>query len=131
MSTDTSRPVRALVVDDNPDIREFVSSVLASTRCEVHVATDGEQGLSEALEFQPDVVFLDIKLPKQFGWLVCAKLKLLEPSPRVILITGLDFDDLDSFSKFVKASGVLRKPFSADDVLRFIPSVLAKAIGRP
>jgi hypothetical protein len=73
MSTDTSRPVRALVVDDNPDIREFVSRVLESTGCEVHVATDGEQGLSEALEFQPDVVFLDIKLPKQFGWLVCGE----------------------------------------------------------
>lgn len=124
MSADVPTPVRALVVDDDPDIREFVSGVLESVGCNVHIAADGEQGLAEALAFHPEVVFLDIKLPKQFGWLVCAKLKLIEPSPRVILITGVESDDLDSFSKFVKASDVLRKPFSADDVLQFVPGVL-------
>jgi len=123
MSIDKLRPVRTLVVDDDPDIREFVSGVLESVGCEVHVAADGEQALVQAFEFQPDIVFLDINLPKQFGWLVCAKLKLIEPSPAVILITGLTCDDLDSFSEFVKAGDVLRKPFSAEDVLGFIPRI--------
>ena len=123
MSTDKLKPVRVLVVDDDSDIREFVGGILESVGCEVYVAVDGEQALIQAFEFQPEIVFLDIKLPKQFGWLVCAKLKLVEPSPTVILITGLDCDDLDSFSEFVKAGDVLRKPFSADDVLGFIPGV--------
>ena len=121
MSIDDSEPVRALVVDDDSDIREFVSGVLESVGCEVHVAVDGEQALIQAFEFQPEIVFLDVNLPKQFGWLVCAKLKLIEPSPTVILMTGLTCDDLDSFSEFVKAADVLRKPFSAEDVLGFIP----------
>ena len=123
MSIDNSEPIRALVVDDDPDIREFVSGVLESVGCEVHVAADGEQALIQAFEFQPEIVFLDVNLPKQFGWLVCAKLKLVEPSPTVILITGLTCDDLDSFSEFVKAGDVLRKPFLADDVLEFVPRV--------
>ena len=123
MSIDNSEPVRALVVDDDPDIREFVSGVLESVGCEVHVAVDGEQALIQAFEFQPEIVFLDVNLPKQFGWLVCAKLKLIEPSPTVILMTGLTCDDLDSFSEFVKAGDVLRKPFSAEDVLGFIPGL--------
>jgi len=123
MSIDNSEPIRALVVDDDPDIREFVSGVLESVGCEVHVAADGEQALVQAFEFQPEIVFLDVKLPKQFGWLVCAKLKLIEPSPTVILITGLTCDHLDSFSEFVKAGDVLRKPFSAGDVLGFIPGL--------
>ncbi len=127
MSIDNSEPIRALVVDDDPDIREFVSGVLESVGCEVHVAADGEQALTQAFEFQPDIVFLDINLPKQFGWLVCAKLKLIEPSPAVILITGLTCDDLDSFSEFVKAGDVLRKPFSAEDVLGFIPRIPVSA----
>jgi len=124
MTNDTPTPVRALVVDDDPDIREFVSCVLESAGCEVQIAADGEQALIEAFEFQPEIVFLDVGLPKQFGWLVCAKLKLIEPSPQVILITGLVSDDVDSFSEFVKAGDVLQKPFSAEDVLRFLPGVL-------
>ena len=124
MANDAPLPVRVLVVDDDPDIREFVSGVLESAGCQVQLAADGEQALIEAFEFQPELVFLDVSLPKQFGWLVCAKLKLIEPSPQVILITGLVADDLDSFSEFVKAGDMLQKPFSAEDVLRFIPSVL-------
>jgi CheY-like chemotaxis protein len=123
MSIENSGPVRALVVDDNADIREFVSGVLESVGCEVHLAVDGEQALIQAFELQPEIVFLDVNLPKQFGWLVCAKLKLIEPSPTVILITGLTCDNLDSFSEFVKAGDVLRKPFSAEDVLGFIPGL--------
>ncbi len=123
MPTNTLRPVRALVVDDDPDIRAFVGALLESAGCEVHVAADGEQALVQAFEFQPEIVFLDVNLPKQFGWLVCAKLKLIEPSPTVILMTGLTCDDLDSFSEFVKAGDVLRKPFSAEDVLGFIPGL--------
>ncbi len=123
MSIENSGPVRALVVDDDPDIREFVGGVLESAGCEVHFAADGEQALNQAFEFQPEIVFLDIKMPVQRGWLVCAKLKLVEPSPTVVLMTGLAGGDLDSFSEFVNADDVLRKPFSADDVLGFIPAV--------
>ncbi len=125
MSTNAPTPVRVLVVDDEPDIRELLSGVLESVGCDVQTATDGEQALVEACEFQPDIVFLDVNLSKQMGWLVCAKLKLIEPSPQVILITGLVSDDLDGFSEFVKAGDVLRKPFAAEDVLRFIPGVPA------
>ena len=123
MSIDNSEPIRALVVDDDPDIQEFVGGVLESVGCNVQLAADGEQALVQAFECQPEIVFLDVNLPKQFGWLVCAKLKLIEPSPTVILITGLTCDELDSFSEFVKAGDVLRKPFSAEDVLAFIPGL--------
>ena len=122
MSVNKSGPVRALVVDDDPNIRTIVSRVLESAGCEVRVAVDGEQGLVQALEFQPHVVFLDIKMPLQHGWLVCAKLKLVEPSPAVVLMTGLDYNDLDSSAEFAKASDVLRKPFSPHDVLALVPA---------
>ena len=123
MFTGKSEKPRILVVDDEPDTRTFVGRVLESAGCEVRFAVDGEQALIEAIDFQAEVVFLDVAIPLQYGWLVCAKLKLVEPSPIVVLMTGLDCDDLSSFSEFVKADDVLRKPFSAEDVLRFIPSV--------
>ena len=123
MPVDNPKSVRALVVDDDPDIREFVSDLLESAGCEVRSAADGGKALIEARTFRPDIVYLDIRIPEQFGWLVCAKLKLIEPSPTVVLITGLVCDELDDFSKFVKANDVLRKPFSAEDVLAFVPGV--------
>jgi DNA-binding response OmpR family regulator len=123
MPIDKLKPVRALVVDDDPDIREFISDLLESAGCEVHAAADGEQALIQAHAFRPDIVYLDIRIPEQFGWLVYAKLKLVEPSPTVVLMTGLACDELDDFSKFVKANNVLRKPFSAEDVLAFVPGV--------
>ena len=123
MSVDNPKSVRALVVDDDPDIREFLNDLLEAAGCEVCSAADGGQALIKACEFRPDIVYLDIKIPEQFGWLVCAKLKLIEPSPTVVLMTGLVCDELDDFSNFVKADDVLRKPFSAEDVLAFIPGV--------
>lgn len=125
MFTDPSPRIRVLVVDDDPDTRSFVGHVLKSAGCEVHLAGNGEQALDQAIALQPEVVFLDINLPLQDGWLVCAKLKLIEPSPNVILMTGHDSDDLDRFSDFVKATDVLRKPFSADDLLGMMPGVPA------
>ena len=125
MFTDVSPRIRVLVVDDDPDVRSFVGYVLKSAGCEVHFASNGEQALEQAIVLQPELVLLDINLPLQAGWLVCAKLKLIEPSPNVVLMTGLDRDDLDRFSDFVKATDVLRKPFSAEDVLRMVPCVPA------
>lgn len=125
MSIDVSPRIRVLVVDDDPDICRFIGLVLESAGCEVHFAADGEQALHQAITLQPALVLLDINLPLQDGWLVCAKLKLIEPSPNVVLVTGLDRDDLDRFSDFVKATDVLRKPFSAKDVLRKVPCVPA------
>jgi DNA-binding response OmpR family regulator len=124
MFTHKSDKVRVLVVDDEPDTVKFVSRVLESAGCEVRGAADGGQALIQAIDFQAEVVFLDVGIPLESGWLVCAKLKLVEPSPTVVLMTGLDRDDLSSFSEFVKAGDLLRKPFSTEDVLQFVPCVL-------
>lgn len=123
MSNEIPKKLRALVVDDEPDARTFVSRVLESAGCVVRAATDGEQALIEATRFQAEVVFLDVGIPLQYGWLVCAKLKFINPSTTVVLMTGLDWNDLSGFSEFVKADGVMRKPFSAEDVMQFVPSV--------
>jgi len=122
-SYDQKQSFRALVVDDDQDIREFVGAVLSASEYEVEFAADGDAALSKANELSPDVVFLDINLPIQDGWLVCAKLKLVQPAPTVILMTGLTRDDLYRFAEYVKADDLLRKPFSADDVLRSLAFV--------
>jgi DNA-binding response OmpR family regulator len=112
--------VSALVVDDDPDIVEFMTHVLRAANCDVCSASDGEQALQQADENDPDVVFLDINIPEQDGWLVCSKLKMRLDGPRIVLMTGRSENDTDRFAHFVHADDVLKKPFSEADVLRIV-----------
>ena len=107
-----------LVVDDDPDVVEFMTHVLRSAGCDVCSAGDGDEALQQAEAHDPDVIFLDINIPEQDGWLVCSKLKMPLKGPSIVLITGRTERDTDRFASFVQADDVLRKPFSDEDVLR-------------
>ena len=125
MFPEKRRPTCALVVDDNSDTREFVGKILTDQGCDVHFASDGEEALSMARHLHPEVVYLDINMPEQDGWLVCAKLKYFPHAPIVVLMTGTDRENLFRFAEFVKADEVLRKPFSANQVIESIPFLSA------
>lgn len=108
----------ALVVDDDADIVEFVSKVVRARGYEVRCAYDGDEALVLAKRFPPDVMFLDINLPNQDGWLVCNKLKLQTPSMQIVLITGETREDLYRFASFVCADDLIKKPFRASQIER-------------
>ena len=114
-----------LVVDDDSDVVEFMAHVLRSANCDVCSATDGEQALELASANNPDVVFLDINIPEQDGWLVCSKLKMRLDGPRIILMTGRSENDTDRFAHFVHADDVLKKPFSDEAVVRVVRDAVA------
>ena len=65
-----------LVVDDDPDVVDFMTHLLQSANCNVRSAANGDQALQEVESLCPDIVFLDIDIPEQDGWLVCFKLKM-------------------------------------------------------
>ncbi|MBP88552.1 MAG: hypothetical protein CMJ64_17860 [Planctomycetaceae bacterium] len=112
-----------LVVDDDPDVVEFMTHVLRSASCDVCFALDGDEALQQAEANDPDVVFLDINIPEQDGWLVCSKLKMPVKGPKIVLITGRTENDTDRFAGFVHADEVLKKPFTEEDVLRVLKEV--------
>ena len=112
-----------LVVDDDPDVIEFMTHVLRSAGCDVCFALDGDEALRQAEANEPDVVFLDINIPEQDGWLVCSKLKVPLQGPAIVLITGRTENDTDRFASFVHADDILRKPFSDEDVLRVMAEI--------
>jgi len=66
---------KILVVDDDPDIREAVSAVLESQDYEVITARDGEEGLTKLREERPDLMILDLLMPRMDGFAVCKELK--------------------------------------------------------
>ena len=118
MELDEQHKTRALVVDDDRDVAEFVKIVLEGAGCEVRRAWNGDQALAVAEWFQPEIVFLDVVIPEQMGWLVCAKLKMAQPAPVVVVVTGVVEEANDRFAEFVHADLLIRKPFSEADILR-------------
>jgi CheY-like chemotaxis protein len=69
------RTLRVLVVEDFPDTAETIAAILRYGGHEVRIAPDGEEALNAAQSWQPDVVLLDIGLPKVDGWEVAKRLR--------------------------------------------------------
>ena len=87
--TDDSKSKRVLVVDDDGEIIESVCLALESKGYDVLVARDGNQGLALAEREDPDLMILDMMMPKRSGFLVLEKLRRTRPDPiRVIMITA-------------------------------------------
>ncbi|NLX08574.1 MAG: response regulator [Chloroflexi bacterium] len=66
---------RILVVEDNPDNRILITDVLASLKYTVLVAIDGEQGIALAESEIPDLILMDLSLPKMDGWAAATQIK--------------------------------------------------------
>ncbi|MFO7322706.1 MAG: response regulator [Chloroflexota bacterium] len=79
---------RILVIEDNPDNMTLISDVLVSLQYEVLQAVDGEQGLQMAEEFRPDLILMDLSLPRLDGWSATRLLKS-NPELRAIPVIAL------------------------------------------
>lgn len=79
---------RILVVEDNPDNMALIVEVLGSLEYEVMKATDGQQGVQMAKDAQPDLILMDLSLPRLDGWSAARRLKS-DPMLREIPIIAL------------------------------------------
>ena len=113
-----------LVVDDEPVVRALLRAALAPAGSRVVEAADGSEALDVAWREQPDVVLLDVGLPKLNGLDVCRALKTNPAAPRVLLITGnVDLERLADCG----ADGIVAKPFRPAELLELVRQHLASA----
>jgi two-component system alkaline phosphatase synthesis response regulator PhoP len=85
-------PPRVLIADDNPQGAELLEAYLADTEYELRIATDGEHTLQMVHSWHPDLILLDIMMPRISGFEVCKRLRT-DPATRdiaVLMITALD-----------------------------------------
>jgi len=110
--------VRTLVVDDDPDVRLVCRVALTSFGHEVLTARDGEEGLAAALRERPDMIVLDIMMPRKDGLSLLRELRAEESAKEipVVLLSALaaSTDQLRGYE--AGADGYLTKPFSPDDL---------------
>jgi two-component system KDP operon response regulator KdpE len=105
-----------LVIDDEPQVRRFLRSSLASIDCKVIEAATGEAGLAEAASKRPDVILLDLGLPDLDGIEVTRRLREWTQTPIIILSArGQDQDKIAALD--AGADDYLTKPFSLPELL--------------
>ncbi len=118
---------RVLLVDDDRDILAAMDTALKDLGLEVATASDGNEALVRAEEKLPDVVVLDMMLPKRSGFLVMEKLKKgkkKSDKPRVIMITGNQGSRHRVYAESLGVEVYLNKPFRMEKLLESIKKLL-------
>ena len=117
---------RILLVDDDAEIIESLRFALTKRGYEVVVARDGNQGLAMAEKETPDLVILDMMMPKRSGFLVLEKLRRSHPVPiRVIMITANEGSRHKAYAEMLGVDDYIRKPFAMDRLLESVDRLLA------
>ncbi len=120
------RGSKVLVVDDNPQNTELVSAYLETLPVEVATAVDGVEAMAQAERFRPDLVLLDVMMPRMSGFEVCQKIKQ-NPALRdtvVIMVTALH--EVGDFERAVECGcdDFLTKPVNKLELVTRVRSLL-------
>jgi DNA-binding response OmpR family regulator len=110
---------RILVVDDEPHLIRSLSYILSKAGFEICTASDGEEALRKLVEYKPELIFLDIMMPKKNGYEVCEAIrKMPEYKDVYIIVLSAKGGDIDRDKALkVGANEFMSKPFSPIDVL--------------
>ena len=117
---------RLLVVDDEPNIRELLSTSLRYAGFEVTAAANGREALDAAEEFQPDLAVLDVMLPDMDGFTVTRRLRSAGRHFPVVFLTARDGTEDKITGLTVGGDDYVTKPFSLDELVARIRAVLRR-----
>lgn len=118
---------RILIVEDETPMRTALADVLEGEGYRALTAADGEAGLRKAVDEKPDLILLDIMMPKLDGFAVCAELRRLGNSVPVLMLTakGQIEDRVNGLD--VGADDYLVKPFSTEELLARVRALLRRS----
>jgi len=117
---------KILVTEDSPTILEILKTVLAEEGYEVIAAADGQQALDLARTEKPDLIVLDLMLPKIDGYKVCRMLKFSERFKNIpiIMLTARSKESDEQLGREVGADAYIRKPFQPEVMIDEIKKLL-------
>lgn len=117
------------MIDDEESIRRALRSILSMRKYEVSLAGSGAEGISLAIETNPELVILDLTLPDMDGMEVCRELRTWMTSPILILsVRGNESDKIRALD--LGADDYLTKPFSAGELLARMRALLRRSESR-
>jgi EAL domain-containing protein (putative c-di-GMP-specific phosphodiesterase class I)/CheY-like chemotaxis protein len=128
----TERPV-LLIADDDVNVVRLLKLFLRPLDCEILTAGDGEEALAVAQTRLPDVVLLDVMMPKRSGWEVCQALKAMQKTADIAVVLSTARGDVKDRLTGLQlgADDYLVKPFNRDEVVKRIGALLERRRNAP
>ncbi len=115
--------MKILIVDDAPYVLKALSDSLSAHGHEVYGAVNGEEALTKYTELNPDIVLMDVLMPKLDGVSATRSLIERDPEAKIIIVTAMGKRGLEKECIEAGASGFIMKPFKIKDLLNMINSV--------
>ena len=114
--------VKVMVIDDSKTIRRSAETLLKKVGCEVVTAIDGFEALAKITEHKPDIIFVDIMMPRLDGYQTCALIKNNQnfKATPVIMLSSKDSIFDRARGRIVGSEKYLTKPFSKEDLINAI-----------
>ncbi len=121
--------VKVMVIDDSKTIRRTAESLLKKAGCDVSTATDGFEALAMIADHHPDVIFVDIMMPRLDGYQTCALIKHNDVYKNIPVIMLSSKDGLfdRARGRIVGSEQYLTKPFTKDELLGAIRRYVSSA----
>ncbi|MFW5746932.1 MAG: response regulator [Nanoarchaeota archaeon] len=109
---------KVLVVEDSQLMVSILKNFIRKAKSDVEVieAHDGEAGVAQYESQKPDLVFMDIKMPKMDGLEALEKIRSRHSSAKVVMCTSLKEDEQEKKAKDLGAVGYIMKPFNSEDI---------------
>ncbi len=119
-----------LVIDDDPTTVDLVSEMLSVNNFKVMTAYDGQEGLRQLYEHQPDLIVLDINMPMMDGWVVCQRVREVSNVP-IIMLTAQSAPEEIIKGLEMGADDYILKPFDINVLLARVRANLRRAATEP
>lgn len=117
---------RILIADDNATNVELLEAYLSDVECEIAVAVDGQDTLSKVASFKPDLILLDVMMPKLSGFEVCKQLKGDPALRRIMILMVTALNELGDIERAVNAGtdDFLSKPVNKLELTKRVENML-------
>ena len=117
---------RILIADDNQPNCELLEAYLSDLDCEIAMAADGLETLKQVDAFQPDLILLDVMMPKLSGFEVCRKLKDAPATRRIMILMVTALNELGDIERAVQAGtdDFLSKPVNKLELVKRVENML-------
>ena len=116
---------KILLCEDDPDIQASLKNILEKHGYETHTAPDGQEAIAMAIKVNPDLILLDIRMPKLDGLEVAGEIRKYNTQAKIIFITAFQSPELTKEAAKYDIFDYIVKPASAEDILTIVKKALS------
>lgn len=127
-TADRQNKKKILIVDDEPDVQKMLAKILSASDYRAEIASDGLDAGIKIVQFKPDLIILDLFMPKMDGFEVCQRIKGDNDHShiKILILTGFDTKENKDRTLSAGADGYLAKPIKKNDLLKHIGKLLGQ-----